>query len=208
ATDARALEPALAENVIGGLIVADDGRVDNRRLGEAVHAAAVAAGATFVTGSVREVRAEGRGESVGAVRLEDGTALPTRAVVVCAGAWSAAIHGLPYPLPVRPVRGQMLALATVGADAPRTDRTIESARCYLVPRKDGRLLVGATVEEAGFRPGPTPAGIAQLVAAAIEAVPALGDLPVIETWSGFRPGTADTFPILGEEPELPGLFYA
>jgi glycine oxidase len=208
AADAQALEPSLHPDVVGGLLVASDGRVDNRRLGEAAHYAARASGVMFITGSVREVRAERRGERISGVRLEDGTVLPAGSVVISAGAWSGTIHGLPYPLPVRPVRGQMLAIATVAPDAPRLDRTIESARCYLVPRKDGRLLVGATVEETGFQPGPTLAGIAQLAAAAAEAVPALVDLPLLETWSGFRPGTADTYPIIGEDPELPGLFYA
>jgi glycine oxidase len=208
AADARALEPAINAGVRGGVLVAQDGRVDSRRLGEATHAAARAAGVTFVTGSVREVRSDARTARVTDVRLEDGTVLPAAAFVLCAGAWSATIHGLPYPLPVRPVRGQMLALAAVGPDAPRLDRTVESARCYLVPRKDGRIVVGATVEEAGFAPGPTLSGVATLAAAAVEALPALADLPLLETWSGFRPGTADALPILGEDPDLPGLFYA
>jgi glycine oxidase len=202
------LEPSINPGVLGGLLVRAAGRVDNRRLGEATWTAARAAGARLVAGSVREVRAAGRPSRTSGVRLEDGTLLPGASVVIAAGAWSATIHGLPYPLPVRPVRGQMLALAAVGPAAPRLDRTVETNGCYLVPRRDGRVLVGATVEEVAFAPGPTLTGISALAAAAVEAVPGLAELPLVETWAGFRPGTPDALPVLGEDPELTGLFYA
>jgi glycine oxidase len=208
--DARAvleLEPAVDPAVAGGLLVRDDGRVDSRLLGVALRDAARTAGVTLVSGSVHALHVAGRPARVAGVRLDDGSMLVSGAVVIAAGAWSAGIGGLPGPLPVHPVRGQMVALAMPRPPAG-IDRMVETAGCYLVPRKDGRVLVGATVEEAGFAPGPTLAGVAALAEAAVDAVPGLADAPLLETWAGFRPGTPDGLPILGVDPDLPGLVHA
>ena len=85
---------------------------------------------------------------------------------------------------------------------------VDSPRAYLVPRLDGRLIVGATVERTGFRKAVTPAGLMRLLSGAVEVVPSLADLPVVETWSGLRPGTPDDLPVLGPDPEVEGLVYA
>jgi glycine oxidase len=208
--DARAvleMEPAVDPAVAGGVYVRDDGRVDNRRLGEALADAARREGVRFVAGSVRALHRDGRPARAAGVRLDDGRLLAGGAIVLAAGAWSGAVEGVPGSVPVRPVRGQMLALS-MPAGVAGIDRMIESPGCYLVPRKDGRILVGATVEEAGFDPGPTLAGVAALAEAAVDAVPALADRPLLETWAGYRPGTPDALPILGEDPDLPGLVHA
>ena len=127
-------------------------------------------------------------------------------VVVAAGAWSAAIPGLPEMLhpPIEPIKGQMIALAT-----PRgfLKRTTWVPGAYLVPREDGRLLIGATVERAGFDQRVTGDGVRRLLDAALDAAPSLGAFAMTETWAGLRPGTPDGRPILGPTP-LEGLLFA
>jgi glycine oxidase len=126
-------------------------------------------------------------------------------VVVAAGSWAGRIGGLPRVLPVEPVRGQLVA---VEALPPRFRHCVDSPRVYTVPRADGRLIIGATVERAGFRKAVTPAGIRALLSSAVEVAPWVDDLPIVESWSGLRPGTPDDLPVLGADPELPNLFYA
>jgi glycine oxidase len=118
------------------------------------------------------------------------------AVLVAAGAWSGTIAGLPAPLPVRPVAGQMLALR-MPADAPLLRHVVLTPDVYLVPRGDGRLLVGATVEERGFDAPLTAGGIHALLAGVRRALPAADALPIAELWSGLRPGSPDGAPLLG-----------
>lgn len=204
ARDVRTLEPALTPDLAGALLVHRAHQVENRLLSRALWLAAAGRGVEFRNGeTVAAVVLEG--DRVAGVRLASGERLSAPWVVVAAGAWSAHLMGLPAPLPIRPVRGQMFAVHA--APAP-LHRFVWAPGCYLVPRADGRLLVGATAEEVGFRPGPTPAGLAVLAHAAVRAVPGVGGLPVLESWYGFRPGTPDNLPILGEDPEVPGLVYA
>jgi glycine oxidase len=129
-------------------------------------------------------------------------------VVLAAGAWSRGIGGLPPDRrpPVRPVKGQMLALR-MDANAPLIDHVLWAPGAYLVPRHDGRLIVGATVEEKGFDDTITAGGVMALLDAAWRAVPAVEELPIDEIWVGHRPGSRDDAPILGPGP-LDGLFYA
>lgn len=203
--DAPALRgevPELAESVRGGLLVEPDFRVDNRLLGLALERAATEGGVEIRSGSpVRGVRS--RGGRVTGAELTDGSFLPAPRVVVAAGAWSASLEGLPGPLPVRPVRGQMLSLRP--PSLPST-RLLESEEVYLVPRSDGRLLVGATMEEAGFEAGITAGGIQALLEGTLRLCPGLAGSPLVELWSGFRPGSPDGNPILGPDPALEGLF--
>jgi len=200
----REHEPRVSEGARGGLLVERDFHVDNRRLGEALEEGARQAGVEIRAGTAaREIHSR-KGRVVG-VGLEDGTSISTPRVLVAAGAWSAGIVGLPRPLPVRPIRGQMLALAPTSLPS---SRLLESEEVYLVPRDDGRLLVGATVEEVGFQPGVTGEGVRALLDGAIRLVPGLGKAPLVELWSGFRPGSEDGNPILGPDPDLEGLFLA
>lgn len=204
ADEARMLEPAVAADAAGALLSENDGSVDNRKLARAAWVAASNAGAEFTAGSsVREVICNR--SRVDAVVLSTGERISADAVVISAGAWSSSIRGLPQPLPVYPVRGQMVALEAV----PRiATRIVADAHCYIISRTEGRVLVGSTVERVGFDMRTTAAGVHGLLSAAIRALPALADAPVIETWSGLRPGTADDLPILGEDPRAPGIFYA
>lgn len=129
-------------------------------------------------------------------------------VVVAAGCFSGEIANgaahLARLLPTRPVRGQMLALRS---ETFRLNRVLRSERGYLVPRRDGRIVVGSTKEEAGFEKRVTAAGIHKLLDAAIELCPALASAEVLETWSGLRPGTPDDLPILGPT-DIAGLSIA
>ncbi len=201
-----ALEPGLAPGIRAAVILERDHSVDNRRLGPALWASAQAAGAELRLGTTARGLVIENDRAAG-IALGGGGQLAAGAVILAAGARSSAFTGLPAPLPVRPVRGQMLAVR--GSDAkPIVGRVVVTAGCYLVPRQDGRLLVGATVEDVGFAPGPTPAGIAGLIAAAGAVLPAFRELPLVETWAGFRPGTPDDRPILGVDPDVPGLFHA
>ncbi|HZT51315.1 MAG TPA: FAD-dependent oxidoreductase, partial [Stellaceae bacterium] len=117
-------------------------------------------------------------------------------VVVAAGAWSGQIAGLPLKLPVRPVKGQMLALR-MDAAAPLLRHVIWAPKAYLVPRGDGRLIVGATTEERGFDERLTAGGVLALLEGAWRALPGIEELPIDEMWVGFRPGSRDDAPMLG-----------
>lgn len=152
------------------------------------------------------------GELVTAVNLSDGgvTGVTTRKtayrapkVVNCAGAWSGQIA--PYAFPTRPVKGQMLCL--VSPSRGLLKHVVRSPECYLIPRSDGRILVGSTVEEVGFDKRTDVATIQRLYRAAIKMVPELGNAKILEDWAGLRPGTPDALPILGET-STPGYYVA
>jgi len=207
AADARGREPHLAANVVGALWSPEDHQVDNRKLVAALQVAARTAGA--------EIRAhcpaQGlliEGRKAAGVVLADGAKLHADVVVLAAGAWSRGIEGLPPALrpPVRPVKGQMLALAMPPA-APLVSHVVHGTGVYLVPRRDGTLIVGATVEEKGFDTALTAGGVLSLLEAAWRLVPAIEELPIAEMWVGHRPGSRDDAPILGPGP-VDGLIYA
>ena len=203
-SDAIRLEPSLSAEVRGALRFPEDHQVDNRLLSRALWRAAERAGARFALGTeVRGVMVEG-GRATG-VELAGGERVAAGAVVVAAGSWAGRLAGLPRPLPVAPVLGQLLALRT---DPPAFRHVVHSERVYLVPRGDGRLIVGATVERVGFREGVTPRGMLSLLEPAIELAPGLAEATLVESWSGLRPGTPDDLPILGADPEVAGLHYA
>jgi glycine oxidase len=209
---ARRLEPALSDRITSALLVGRDHRVNNRLLAQALLASATAAGAAFRTANPVSAVVR-RGGSAAGVRLASGEQIEAGHVVLAAGAWSGQIEGLPRALPLRPVKGQMFAVDGRGRSAARPtepvlNRVVFARHCYIIPRDDGRLLVGATMEDVGFRKGPTPRGIAGLMAAASVLVPLIDDLPLVETWAGFRPATPDHLPIIGSDPDLPGLIYA
>ncbi len=203
----RAREPHLAGKIAGALFSPEDHQVDNRKLAQALRIAAERAGATVVEERpVKEIVVQG-GQAKG-VRLDDGTTVPADIVVLAAGAWSRGIVGLPPDRrpPVRPIKGQMLALR-MDAAAPLLCHVLWAPGVYLVPRRDGRLIVGATVEEKGFDDQVTAGGMLTLLEAAWRAIPAIEELPIEEVWVGHRPGSRDDAPILGPGP-LDGLFYA
>jgi glycine oxidase len=203
----RAREPRLAGKIAGALFSPQDHQVDNRKLAQALRIAAERAGVNIHEHQpVKELAVRG-GQARGVV-LEDGTSVAADIVVLAAGAWSRKIDGLPPDRrpPVRPIKGQMLALRMDPAD-PLLTHVLWAPGAYLVPRRDGRLIVGATVEEKGFDTTVTAGGLLTLLEAAWRAIPAVEELPVDEIWVGHRPGSRDDAPILGAGP-LDGLFYA
>jgi glycine oxidase len=204
------LEPGIAGAALGALYIPDDRQVDPLPLMAAAgEALAARPGVRIETGTtVRGILSAG-GRVTG-VAIEGGTAgergtAEAELVVLAAGAWSAGIAGLPRQLAVRPVKGQMAALRPA---AMPIRHVVGGRGAYCVPRDDGRIVVGATVEDAGFDEHVDPAAVEALIRAAAAAVPALAAAPVESRWSGLRPGTADDLPILGEDSELSGLLYA
>ncbi|HEY8369121.1 MAG TPA: glycine oxidase ThiO [Thermodesulfobacteriota bacterium] len=204
AAEARRLEPALSPRVLGALHDPTPWQVDNERLTRALADLARDRGVEFrlgaaVTGLSRE------GERVTGLETEAGP-LPAGVTVLAAGAWSARLAAtLGLVVPVRPVKGQMIETRLpVG----RLHALVWTADAYLVPRAAGRVLVGATVEEAGFDTRVTLGAVASLARAACDGVPALADAGVVRAWAGLRPGTPDGLPILGAVPGLSGLVLA
>jgi glycine oxidase len=207
AADTRKREPHLAGKIAGSLFSPQDHQVDNRKLVQALRIAAETAGAKIHEHRpVKEIAVHGN-KATGLV-FEDGAVEQADIVVLAAGAWSRRIEGLPPDRrpPVRPVKGQMLALQ-MDPKAPLLDHVLWAPGAYLVPRRDGRLIVGGTVEEKGFDDTITAGGVMALLDAAWRAVPAIEELPIAEIWVGHRPGSRDDAPILGPGP-LEGLFYA
>jgi glycine oxidase len=204
AAEVRRREPHLT-GVTGAVDSPEDHQVDNRKLAAALRVAAERAGADIreqvAVARVNTARARAAG-----VRLADGAELATDAVVIAAGAWSRAIEGVPLRLPVRPIKGQMLALQ-MDPTAPLIRHVVWAPNVYLVPRHDGRLILGATVEEKGFDAALTAGGMLSLLEAAWRVLPAIEELPIAEMWVGHRPGSRDDAPILGRGP-VQGLFYA
>jgi len=203
----RAREPHLAGKIAGAVFSPEDHQVDNRKLMRALRVAAEAAGVKIhEQRPVKEI-AVAAGRAKGVV-FDDGTDVAADSVVLAAGAWSRGIAGLPPDRrpPVRPVKGQMLALR-MDPGAPLLNHVLWAPGAYLVPRRDGRLIVGATVEEKGFDETITAGGMLTLLEAAWRAIPAVEELPIDEIWVGHRPGSRDDAPILGRGP-LEGLFYA
>ena len=196
AAEARQREPHLKPGIAAAVWSPRDHQVENRDLGRALAIAARGAGVELVEHcAVREVLFKG-GRATGVV-TERGQE-PVDVVVLAAGAWSREIGGIPaaYLPPVRPIKGQMLALQMDPA-APLLRHVVWLPRAYLAPRNDGRLLIGATVEERGFDNRLTAGGMLALLEGAWRAVPSIEELPIAETWVGFRPGSRDDAPMLG-----------
>jgi len=201
--------PALAPAVRAGLLLESDGTVDNRRLGDTLRRATREAECGWIEGRVRGLlHAGGR---VTGVELGDGARFGAEHVVIAAGAWSGHLDGLPAPLPVRPVRGQMVAFAGAAHLLPCV---VESSGAYLIPRfdagsrRDPPLIVGATVEESGFDRSDDPDSVRRLHREAAALLPALDRTEPSATWVGLRPGTPDELPLLGPDERVEGLFYA
>ncbi|MQA89926.1 MAG: glycine oxidase ThiO [Gemmatimonas sp.] len=199
---ARRLEPALSAKVRSALYFPGDHQIENRLLGKALSFAAAALGAEFRVGAaVQKVKVDPRPT----LEMADGTTIEAETIVIAAGSWSGTLLGMPRTLPVEPVHGQLMSVTAV----PPVFRHIAvSPRGYVVPRSDGRIIVGTTVERIGFRPKVTPVGLQRLAGIAVEIAPFLGNLPVEAHWSGFRPGTPDGLPILGPDPDEPRVIYA
>lgn len=202
--DARRLQPGAAPDAGAFLWLPDEAQVDSQRLARALPAALEAAGVAVVRDRARSVVVTGG--AVAGVELREGRRLEAGRVVVAAGAWSGGLEGLPRPLPVRPVRGQMLRFPPGAADLRRL--LANPGGRYLVPRADGSLLAGSTMEAAGFDTSTTAAGLRAIRNAAARLLPALAGAAPSERWAGLRPDTPDELPILGPDPDVEGLVYA
>src|SRR5689334_15293371 len=193
-------EPALAPRS-GRAIFLKERSVDPRALGAAALKAARHRGVDVRSGTeVTGVSVAGeRVTGVATGHSHYGSGI----VVNCAGAWAGKVP--PIAFPTRPVKGQMLSVIGVPRDLLR--HVIRSHEVYLVPRSDGRILVGATVEEAGYDKRTVPETLQRLRDAAVQALPALAHARILEAWAGLRPGTPDDLPILGAT-SLAGYFVA
>jgi glycine oxidase len=187
------IEPAVTQSAARAIFIPNDHQVENRRLMDALDVACRRAGVEIIEGheatSLIVEHEKATGVMCGEHRFDAG------AVVVAAGCWSSRLlEPVGLNITVIPARGQMIALRAAGFSI---NHTLHSSKCYLVPRNDGRVLAGATVEYAGFHKSITVSGINSLLKAAIELVPLLESCEIVEAWSGLRPDTADHLPVIG-----------
>jgi glycine oxidase len=194
----RELEPGLTPSFNGGVHARREAAIDPRRLTAALLAACDAAGVEVRSGT-EVVEGVYEGERLRGVRTGAGEELRADAVVLASGAWSGTAAWLPEHVrpPVRPVKGEVLELRTREGDAPPAGRIIASERVYLVPRGDGRLIVGATSEERGFDTGVTAGGVLELLREGYRVLPEVAEMELVGAVAGLRPGTPDNLPLVG-----------
>jgi glycine oxidase len=202
AADARSAEPALGESVRAAVWLPEEASVEPRLLTEAVLVAAARHGARIRTG-VPVTSLLRKGSRVSGV-IAGGEKIAAGRVVLAAGCYSGGIEGLERYAPTHPVRGQMVALRSANSTLRHV---LRSHRGYVVPRNNGSVVAGSTLENAGFEKHVTPTGLRQILDAAVELAPVLSEAAILETWAGLRPGTPDGLPILGPV-DLEGLLIA
>jgi glycine oxidase len=203
--EAREMEPALSRHAQAAALLPDECALDSRVLTDAVLAAAVARGAEVRAGVEVESLVVNGARAEGAIA--GGQRFTAPQVILAAGAFSSRLETARRYAPTRPVRGQMVALRS---SAPPINRVLRSARGYVVPRDDARpqrLVLGSTVENAGYEKRVTPDGIAHVLEAAQEIAPELAAAEIVETWCGLRPDTPDHLPIIGPT-DIDGLTIA
>jgi glycine oxidase len=193
--------PGVNPECRGALFSPEDGAVDPDALSRALLADARRTGAELVPQRVDGVRRDG-GRVTGVVA--NGATRACGHVVLAAGAWTPQLAGLPRPIPVEPVRGQMAATPWPAGTPPAI---IYHGHSYALAR-GGVAVLGSTMEHAGFDPRVTNEGMAQIFRSTVELLPALATLPVERMWAGLRPVTPDGAPLLGPDPEIAGLWYA
>ena len=199
----RDLEPALSERAIAALCCPREAQVDPGVLVRALARAAADAGVQIERAEAVRVRVE-RDRAAG-VALADGRRVDAGAVVLAAGAWSGQLEGAGgLARSVAPVRGQMVCVRLRPGEVRHV---VFTGHGYVVPRADGRVLAGSTMEQVGFDKAVTAGGLASILERAIHAVPALAGAKVGAHWSGLRPGTGDGLPLLGPGP-IDRLFFA
>ncbi len=202
--DVRAREPALRPSVAAGLHCAGDHQVDPRRVMAALRAACLKAGVQlFEHCAVTGVDLEG-GSACGLITAHGGCR--ASAVVLTAGAWTGDLVPPGLKVPVRPLKGQSLALRAT-PDTGTLATIVWTEQIYMAPKSDGRLIIGATVEERGFDETITAGGVYALLEGARRAFPAIEEMPIDAIWTSFRPSSIDDAPILGTTP-VDGLVLA
>jgi glycine oxidase len=190
--EAREIEPALSSEVEAAILRPDEASVDNRALTRAVLQAAGRRGVEIFAGAAADAILREGGRATGL--SINGERVLAKFTVIAAGCFSAKIGGVEAYAPVRPAKGQMIALR---ADGLAIERVLWSDKVYLVPRNDGRILAGATVEYVGFDKQVTAGGLDKILQPAIELVPELAQARLEESWAGLRPDSPDHLPILG-----------
>jgi glycine oxidase len=191
---AREREPGLRPNVSGAIFCEQDHQVDARRVSSALAKAFVKAGGQLFE-NTRVVSLERSGGKVTGLSTETDNC-NVNTVILAAGAWSPElVQGL--QLPIRPLKGQSLALR-MDPRIPALSHVVWTEQIHMAPKGDGRLIVGATVEERGFDTANTAGGVFALLEAARRVLPAMEELAIDEIWTGFRPTSLDDAPILGE----------
>jgi glycine oxidase len=193
----RELEPGLTPSFNGGVHAPGEATVDPRALTAALLVALAVVGAEVRTGT-DVVGGVFEGERLVGVRTAAGEELRAESVVLANGAWSGRAEWLPeHARPrVRPVKGQVVELRTRDG-APPCERIVASERVYLVPRADGRLIVGATVEEQGFDTAVTAGGVHELLRESYRLLPGVAEMELVDSMAGLRPGTPDNLPLIG-----------
>lgn len=199
---ARKMEKYLGPVVSIAALLPEEATLDPRLLMKSCLAAADRCGVEIRSGCEVTSVLEDAGRCTGIVAGTE--KILAENVVVAAGTFTAGISSLARYAPTQPVRGQMLALRSKEI---RLERVVRSENAYLVPRRDGRIIAGSTLEDAGFNKCVTPGGIRQILDGVLELTPGLESAEIIETWSGLRPGTPDGLPILGPT-DVKGLFMA
>jgi len=202
AEDARELEPALSEEVEAAVFRPEEASVDNRALTVSILEAAQRRGAEIVSGNGAKAIWHAGDRCAGLILHNE--KVEAKWTIIAAGCFSAAIEGIGPYAPVRPAKGQMVALR---GDDLKMERVLWSEKIYLVPRNDGRIVAGATVEYAGFDKRTTAGGIEKILSAAIDLAPGLANARIEETWAGLRPDSPDHLPILGPT-DIDGLVMA
>jgi glycine oxidase len=199
----RKLEPLVSDRVRWALRFPDDHQLNNRQLLIALSDAVTLAGATILENTevtsliVENNRTTGVTTNAGEIRAG--------AVVVAAGCWTSLIKGSSPEVAIKPVRGQMLAFKS---PCPALRMVIYSSRGYLIPRAAGFMIAGSTAEDAGFEKAITAGGVSQIIRNAVEIMPEVERLPIVDSWSGLRPGSPDDWPVIGPDPERQGLYFA
>jgi len=200
--EARELEPALSPEVEAAALRPEEASVDNRALTRAVLLAAQKSGAEIFPNHDAEAIWREKGRCAG-LKLRDEN-VSAKWTIIAAGCFSANIKGVAAYAPVRPAKGQMVSMR---ADELKIERVLWSEKIYIVPRNDGRILAGASVEYVGFDKHVTAGAVEKILSDAIELVPGLANARIEETWAGLRPDSPDHLPILGPT-DLDGLLMA
>ena len=200
--DARQREPLLGSEIAAAAWIRDEASLDPRALMRCAFEAARKLGVEFRTDSgARSILLnDGRCEGV----VTQDSKIFSAHTIIAAGCFSSTIEGVAIYAPTRPVRGQMLSLQPAGGTLKHV---VLDDRAYMVPRPDGRIVAGSTIENAGYEKCVTPAGMMRILGPCIEMAPSLAEVQIAETWSGLRPGTPDDLPIIGPT-DMTGLLIA
>jgi len=201
----RELEPQLHPNVVGGWWFPEDASVDARRLTCSLRAACVGAGVQMQFGNEYEVKSLEMNEGTcTGVHLANGKVYSPKSIIVANGSWMRNL----LPLPVTPHKGQSFSLRMPPNKEPILSRVLFAQDTYIVPKADGRIIVGATVEPGRFDGDITPEGMMHCLSEATRLIPGLGELPIEESWAGLRPTTPDKCPILGGTEQWDNVYLA